>query len=155
PSGSPWHPSDDRQTPQLEERIDPGNQVRPTCKAGRAGVTSFQVVAARSHVRGAITIPSTADSGSWFWSAMRAFIPGRLVRSPAGALLALLACALSAPSKAQAGCSHYVIYRSGQDHLVRFLDPLVIGETERPPAESSPPAVPERPRRCSGPTCSG
>src|SRR5262249_5569825 len=106
-------------------------------------------------VRAAIAIPSAGYPRSWCRSVMRAFSPGNLVRSPAGVLLALLACALTVPSKAQAGCSPYVTHRSGPEHLARFLDPSIVGGTERPPGEPAPPTGSERPRPCSGPSCSG
>lgn len=77
---------------------------------------------------------------------------GRRLALPAGALVALAACGLFAPAQAQAGCAHYVIYRSGQDQLSRFLDPSVIGQNEILPDDSAPSPGPPRP--CSGPTCS-
>src|SRR5262249_21621373 len=86
---------------------------------------------------------------------MRAFTEGRRERWPAGAAFLLLACALSAPSEARAGCSHYVTSRAGQDHLGHFLDPSILGATDRPAAAPLPRTAPDLPRPAPGRSCAG
>jgi hypothetical protein len=85
---------------------------------------------------------------------LRGVLAERSVRLHAGALLALLACALLAPADAQAGCASYVVHGSGRVHLAHFLDPSITGGTENRP-DGSTPADSDRPRPCSGPSCSG
>lgn len=86
---------------------------------------------------------------------MRGLTAGRRDRWAAGAVFLLLACVLSFPSKAQAGCSRYVTYRTAHDHLAPLHDPLISGEAGRHSAEPSPPTAPDLPRPCTGPSCSG
>jgi hypothetical protein len=84
---------------------------------------------------------------------MKAFAPGKMVRSSAGVLLALLACGILAPSQARAGCSHYAIPQAIQDELANLIDPLIAGEAQQAsPTDSSPE---HRPKPCTGPSCSG
>ncbi len=71
----------------------------------------------------------------------------RLIPLWAGAALALLAGGLAAPSKAQAGCSHYVVARSDRLDITTLasLDLLV---------PSSDPVAPPGPSPCAGLSCS-
>ena len=78
---------------------------------------------------------------------MATFFSGIRDRLPAGAFLTLLACALFAPAKVEAGCALHATQVAGQEDLVQFLDPVILGE----PEASLPPG---NPRPCHGPTCS-
>src|SRR5690242_11146145 len=85
---------------------------------------------------------------------MRSSVTERSLRRPAGALLALLGWALVAPSVARAGCSHYVTYQAERDALAVLFAPSVVGVAEDQPAGRWTPPPPQRPRPCSGPSCS-
>src|SRR3954454_10891689 len=89
------------------------------------------------------------------WGMMRSFFAGRSGRLPADALFALLACSLLAPVKVQAGCASNAPHWSGEDRLEGFVDTLMVTGGEQSPDESTPATNTDRPRRCSGPSCSG
>jgi hypothetical protein len=89
------------------------------------------------------------------WGVMRGFSSGRSARLPAEALFALLACSLLAPTKVLAGCASNAPHWSAEDRPQGFVDPLMVAGREQPPHESTPPTDPDRPRHCSGPSCSG
>ena len=81
---------------------------------------------------------------------MRATAFGRLVRFTVGALLALLACDLSRPSIARAGCSHPADPSAVES--AHFEQLARLGALATRPGD--PPTGPARPAPCSGPTCS-
>jgi hypothetical protein len=75
------------------------------------------------------------------------------LRTLAGVFVALLVSAVLAPSRTEAGCSHYVT--SGNSHVRMPISQLdVLNSTGSPsiPTETQPPFPP---RPCSGALCSG
>lgn len=79
---------------------------------------------------------------------MRLCSSGTRLRLAAGAIIVLWACLFVAPTKSEAGCSRYVTHRSGHE---RFIDVLLADSDD---AGQSPIPAPNRPRPCSGPSCS-
>jgi len=89
---------------------------------------------------------------------MRPTLTARSVRGPAGAFLALLACALVGPSRVEAGCAHPGIAGPGREAMVRLIDGLAVaaaGSSRVLPDGTAPIAPEGSPRPCSGPSCSG
>src|SRR5579871_5510579 len=70
---------------------------------------------------------------------------------PTGAVVVLLAMALSAPPGAEGGCSHLVTSRTDPARLASQLDPSITGWADR----SAPLPLPPGSRPCSGAWCSG
>ena len=75
----------------------------------------------------------------------------RLVRMCAGALVVLVAQGFCAPSSAQAGCGHNVVFRNDGERSQSILD-LMLDDLVGP-IDGNPVSPPARP--CSGAFCSG
>jgi hypothetical protein len=78
----------------------------------------------------------------------------KTTRLAAGALFALVAFCVFAPSKAEAGCSSYVSHAAGQHDFARSIDPLILGSPDVAVTDLFPSTPANRPKPCSGPSCS-
>jgi hypothetical protein len=87
---------------------------------------------------------------------MRLSSVGSWGKSCVGALLALLAVALAAPGRSEAGCSHYVTVQGAPIPGLIGLEILgVDGFAPSALGADAPAAPPQRPAPCSGVLCSG
>lgn len=77
----------------------------------------------------------------------------RTTRLVSGALLALLGAFAAAPSTAEAGCGHYIVFQSNGSGIAALSDMeslRLLGVS----GDDTAPAAPPRDVPCSGPTCS-
>ncbi|MFO0953316.1 MAG: hypothetical protein U0835_19595 [Isosphaeraceae bacterium] len=84
--------------------------------------------------------------------------PESWLRTPAAALLALCVVGVFAPGRAEAGCSHFVIWKGDAPRSLAELEilaPQGLG-AEAKPGQSPAPGIPgERRGPCTGALCSG
>lgn len=84
---------------------------------------------------------------------MRLRLSQRGFRTLPSVLVALAVVACAAPSRAQAGCAHYVVSGKAPAHSLGNLE--IFDHPAAPQASPADDQLPPRPKPCSGALCSG